>query len=334
MEPIPVKQYDFNDREVWLADPLSAALLERLQTDGCVVESREYLKPIFRWMKAGGKAYNANRAFDFAEWITRITTSKCESLGINTQPHVSPQYAYNTLITMSQRASDAASALRAFDCLKRYNYSPDVFSYTALLDVVGRKSNLGIIKALDIYNEMLSSRNYPNIVTQVTMLRLVGMPHNMLSANLLARTGFACNEDIVLKLLNDARSLATNISSLDVSIYNNALSAAGRLKSLTLANTLLSMMLTDNVVLLDLSCRILGKVAFVIGDEFHRRQQIVRDWTTAEYLTTEQEENVLGKLQDRYNLGALMAGGSKNKQLQQQNAFTNKMPSYSGNHYC
>lgn len=307
--------FDFGNKEVWLRDALTAALLERLQS-GAVVESREYLKPIFRWMKPAGKSYNVNKAFDFADWMIHITTSNCESLGISTQPHLSPQYAYNTLITMSQRGSDAASALRAFNCLKRHSFSPDVFSYTALLDVVGRKSNLGIVQALEIYDEMLTSRNYPNIVTQVTMMRLVGMPHNT--------APHINGEAIVLKLLADARMLASPSSTdtkythqsqqihLDISIYDNALAATVRLKNMKLAQTILSMLKADGVAFDDITYRILGKLAYVLGSDVESRQAVVSRLVDAGLLDSQQQEIVLVKLQERYSFVAGKKLGGSN----------------------
>ena len=313
---------DFNNASEWEKDSFSAILLQRLR-DGLYVDSREYLKPIFRWMKPGTKYYDIERAFQFANWLVQVSTDGSTALGIPIQSHLIPQYAFNAMITMSQRSSDAPAALRAFAVLREHNYCPDVFSYTALLDVVGRKQKLGIMDALDIYREMLTSRSLPNIVTFVTMLRLIGMPHNCSHINCL--DGYK----LVMQLLDDAITLFTAQSTntlsselfanrptsysshfrmistatspdiddklsskrshlesvifyspealrlLDVSLYNTALSASVRLKDMSLAINVLSMMKHGQITYSDLTFRILGKLAYVMHTQDIDRYAVV-----------------------------------------------------------
>lgn len=61
-----------------------------------------------------------------AEWIVNLSTIGDVKLGINPQTHLQPVYAYNTIITMAQRASAALEARAAYSRMCFHKLSPDV----------------------------------------------------------------------------------------------------------------------------------------------------------------------------------------------------------------
>ena len=72
----------------------------------------------------------------------QLATEGDRTRNIPKLPLLQPSYALNTIVTASQRAGSVKDAQRAFDVLKRHGYSPDVFTYTALIDVVARNGDL------------------------------------------------------------------------------------------------------------------------------------------------------------------------------------------------
>ena len=55
----------------WLSDELTAALITRLKL-GEPVPTKEFLRPIFKWMKFSGRYYDPEKAFQFIEWLVLI----------------------------------------------------------------------------------------------------------------------------------------------------------------------------------------------------------------------------------------------------------------------
>lgn len=82
------------------------------------------------------------KAFAFVDWLVRLTTEGDADLGIAALPAVQPNYALNTIVTASQRAGSLEEAERAFDLLVKHGYEPDVFTYTALIDVTARSGDV------------------------------------------------------------------------------------------------------------------------------------------------------------------------------------------------
>lgn len=83
------------------------------------------------------------KAFAFVDWMVQLATEGDADLGVPALPHVQPSYALNTIVTASQRAGSLSEAERAFDLLLKYGYEPDVFTYTALIDVTARSGDVG-----------------------------------------------------------------------------------------------------------------------------------------------------------------------------------------------
>ncbi|CAI5743035.1 unnamed protein product [Hyaloperonospora brassicae] len=164
----------------WEEDEVAGPLLRKLLAtdDHSSLETRAFLRPIFRWTKIGlhkdGTREDGaiERAFAFVEWLVQLATEGDKTRSIPKLPSLQPSYALNTIVTASQRAGSVKDAQRAFDVLKRHGYSPDVFTYTALIDVVARNGDLPA--ATKIYEEMQLSTSKPNIVTYTTLIRAVG----------------------------------------------------------------------------------------------------------------------------------------------------------------
>lgn len=108
---------------------------------------------LFRWMKIGvhkdGKRDEEaiEKAFAFVDWLVLLSTEGDTELGIARMPDLQPSYALNTIVTASQRAGSLQEATRAFDLILQYGYDPDVFTYTALIDITARSGDVpGAIK--------------------------------------------------------------------------------------------------------------------------------------------------------------------------------------------
>ena len=233
-------------------DPLCGSLFQKLKSSK--VETKEFLRPVFKWMKQGGRNYNPERAFLFVEWMIMIRETGDPSSGIAPHSHIQPKYAYNTIITMSQRYDNHDLASRAFNCMLNHGMTPDVFTLTALVDVMGR--NCRFDEAMDLYHDMLSGKMaHPNVVTFVSLIRVAG--------NLRDRNDVA---DIVQSLVEDAYRLSsegggTQVSdgAVVVSIYNAALSAFVRLQALDNFVSVLFRMRAEGVQWTGLTSEIVSK---------------------------------------------------------------------------
>lgn len=82
------------------------------------------------------------KAFAFAEWMVQLKTIGDSARKIDAIATLQPSYALNTIVTASQRAGSMPEALRAFDLLIKHGYEPDVFTHTALIDVIARSGDV------------------------------------------------------------------------------------------------------------------------------------------------------------------------------------------------
>jgi hypothetical protein len=83
------------------------------------------------------------------------------------------------------------------------------------------------------------------------------------------------------------------------------------------------MMLADEVALVELTFKILGKLAFVVGRDFHSRQAVIEDLSAAGILTEEQKEEVKAKLEERCSSTIQPSSGPKS-------SSQGGVPSYAG----
>eukprot|EP01041_Mallomonas_annulata_P004642 gene4642-9210_t len=242
----------------WSTDTLSQPIVKKLQ-DGVLVETREFLKPIFRWTKLGNKQYNVNKAFSFVEWMIYLTGNSDTSLSISQQKHLQPKYAFNTIVTMSQRAGRPDHALKAYKQMLHYKYEPDVFTLTALLDVVGRKGSLE--HALEIYDFMMSSeRTLPNIVSFVTMIGIAGSQSDNTYGSKVLQRLYSDAQSLVSRGLSD--SLRDANRRLETSLFNASLAACVHLSDFSTAKCILTDMITDrDAPLTSLTTEILAKLS-------------------------------------------------------------------------
>lgn len=265
----------------WDLDELTKALISRLQNSNVGVETREFLGPIYKWTKVGSKLYSIAKAFAFTKWMIQLKMNGDPLLNIPVQSSIDPKFAINTIITMSQRANKPNDAQQAYALIKSHNMIPDVFTVTALLDVVGRSSIEGFYLALDIYKtDMIASSDHrclPNVVTFVTLLRIVGhiLPQDANS--------------IIIQLLDDAHDLASQsfdrincdnhvapiihlggnaeTGSVDISIYNAALASCHKIKSFSTAMHIVSMIVKHKSVISTLTRKILAKIVNICFGE-------------------------------------------------------------------
>ncbi|RHY00680.1 hypothetical protein DYB36_003301, partial [Aphanomyces astaci] len=113
------------------------------------------------------------KAYEYVLWLLQLYTHGDADRHIDVQRTLQADYAINTLITASQRCGKSMEAERAFNFLRTHNFVPDVFAYTALIDVLGRGGQAEM--ALQRYDEMLRTPVEPNIVTFTTVLRVLAM---------------------------------------------------------------------------------------------------------------------------------------------------------------
>jgi pentatricopeptide repeat protein len=197
-----------------------------------------------------------------------ISTIGDSSRKIPPNQAVQPKYVFNILITMAQRRGDAEDAVRAYEEISRNGFEPDVFTLTALVDVVGRCDDCsgGLIKALKIYDEMLSSgKTKPNVVTYVTLLRLLGQ-YALVPGN----SSFSAEQiaEEVLKLLSDANMFQkdpenqTVTTQVDHSIYNAALAVCVRITDIRTLAVILTDMREKKIGLNQPTLRILAKFLY------------------------------------------------------------------------
>ena len=239
---------------IWEDDILTKDIINRLKENE-LIDSREFLRPIFKWTKVNTKNYNINKAFEFANYMVKLSQEGDSDRNILIQTSLQPVFAYNTLILMAQRISEPYYAMIAFNEMKRNKYDIDVFTLTALLDVIGRSNNVnyGLIKSLHIFYDMLQSSNNidsnsnnnnnnrklrPNVVTFVTLMRLIGkrIETSSISNDNDDRSNIIDTGKVVLDLLHLAHDLSSkdnhtvgaNINEIDMSIYNAALAVTVR----------------------------------------------------------------------------------------------------------
>ena len=81
---------------------------------------------------------NFAQAVAVAEWVVSLSRTGDGELGLPPQPQLQPAYVYNTIITMCQRASGAAEARATYARMCHHGLRPDVFTLTALVDLLGR----------------------------------------------------------------------------------------------------------------------------------------------------------------------------------------------------
>lgn len=249
----------------WLTnDPLCDGVLAILRSGK--VETRDFLRPIFKWLKAGNKHYNPDKAFLYVEWMIEIRDNGDDTLAITRQPHIQPKYAYNTIVTMCQRNSDHSNAMRAYHCMIQYSFDPDVFTMTALLDVIGRN---GLFQeAMKLYQSMIESEdNLPNVVTFVTLIRVASNLKDKIAA-----------KKYVQMLLEDARRLVRSSQinvqigdkdgNVAVSIFNASLSACVRMNDLAYFASILADMSVSGVEWTTLTHDIISKFYYRKRDSF------------------------------------------------------------------
>ena len=237
----------------WATEPLTKDLIEQCkQNINC--DTKVFFRPIFKWLKITSKHYDAEKCFAYVSWLLQLQVEGDAALSIATQSQLQPKNAYNIIINLSQRNNTANYALRAYDCMLKFGFEPDVFSYTALIVVLGRSGQFD--KALDIYHIMLHhSREKPNVVTYTSLIRIARIVEDRVYGT-----------EVVHKLLEDAQKLAnsdatpSSTGQVDISIYNAAMSvfvrygdAANLLIVVRLAVTL------GPLHLQQLTCNILAK---------------------------------------------------------------------------
>lgn len=260
----------------WENEILTKDIINRLKNGQNEIDSREYLRPIFKWTKLNTKNYDVDKAFEFASYMVKLSKIGDEDKSIPIQKTLQPLFAYNTLVLMSQRISAPYYAMKAFNEMKKNEYDIDVFTLTALLDVIGRSNEkeYGLSKSLAIFYEMLETSKYdsdnnkklrPNVVTFVTLMRLIG---KKLETNENENEIIDDSGNIVINLLNLAHELSlkenhtvgAEINQIDMSIYNAALAVTVRSLDENITFNILQIMKDRSAELNDLSIRILGKL--------------------------------------------------------------------------
>lgn len=215
---------------IWEEDPVSGPLVRKLVTapgDYSSWETRVFLRPIFRWMKVGLHKDGSRdkeaieRAFAYVEWLVLLASKGDVSRNIPQLPMLQPSYALNTIITASQRAGSVKEAQRAFDLLEVHGYQPDVFTYTALIDVIARSGDLPA--AIKRYEEMRFTTSKPNVVTYTTLIRGVGLSDKV-------------NVELCLDFLTEAQ----DSGAFDEALFLEALESSARRKCRVTAKRVLA----------------------------------------------------------------------------------------------
>ncbi|EQC28101.1 hypothetical protein SDRG_14193 [Saprolegnia diclina VS20] len=192
----------------WAEDEATADLVRDLASlETPTPETRLLLKPIFRWAKR-----EPEKAYAYVVWLLQL--HETGDGDIPAQPTIQANYAINTLITASQRCGKAMEAQRAFDLLGVHGFTPDVFAYTALIDVLGRGQQAEI--GLAMYKQMLATDVQPNIVTFTTIIRVLAMSDTV-------------DVSYVLNVLEHARLLD---KTCDPSLYTEALETCAKRKAI------------------------------------------------------------------------------------------------------
>jgi len=118
-----------------------------------------------RWRKHGSFV----SALALAEWLV-VLRDKGWNATIPPQAQLQPSYAYNTIITMCQRASAAKEAIACYGRMCFHGLAPDVFTMTALVDIAGRSRDPFL--AQWFFERMPHHGLAPNAVTLVTASRV------------------------------------------------------------------------------------------------------------------------------------------------------------------
>jgi len=119
------------------------------------------------WLKHA----NFVEAVAVAEWVVALSASGDASLGIPPQPQLQPQFVFNTIVTMCQRANATLEGQATFARMCHHQLAPDVFTMTALMDVLGRSHDVD--GSFWVYRRMATIHKLePNVVTLVTASRV------------------------------------------------------------------------------------------------------------------------------------------------------------------
>ncbi|GMF22753.1 unnamed protein product [Phytophthora lilii] len=276
----------------WEDDDVCGPLVRQLAAseDFAAWETRTFLRPIFRWMKTGlhkdgSRDVDAvEKAFAFVEWLVLLATRGDESRGIPRLPALQPSYALNTIVTASQRAGSVAEAQRAFNLLAAHGYQPDVFTYTALIDVVARNGDLPA--AIDKYEEMRRSASKPNVVTYTTLVRAVG-----------ASDGVGADQCLVF--LEHARE----DGAFDEALFLEALETCARRKDRVVATQVLNEIAKHSPKLRadDRFCHTVGQVAKLL--DYDGLQPVLTEWVETGVLSEEERDRIV-RLQEEEGVTA------------------------------
>ena len=119
---------------IWEDDPVSASIIEKMQLSSSIeLEAKEYLRPIFKWTKQGGKSYDVDRANAFAEYLVTVSREGDAARNILCNKSIQAKYAFNILITMAQRRGSSGDAWLSYQRILYHGFEPDVFTMTALI---------------------------------------------------------------------------------------------------------------------------------------------------------------------------------------------------------
>ncbi|KAF1331170.1 Exonuclease, partial [Globisporangium splendens] len=263
----------------WEHEEPTRAIVLQLQS-GQALETRAFLKPIFRWMKHGIRKNGdkndemVDKAFAFAEWMVQLQTVGDAEREIPVLEKLQPSYALNTIVTASQRVGSMPDALRAFDLLNKHGYEPDVFTHTALIDVIARNGD--VPAAIKRYEAMRETKSRPNIVTYTTLIRSIA---------------FTDEVDAVecVRFLAHAREEET----FDEALYLEALEVCAIRKDLAAAMAVLHDLKCNGRDILRNSERLVHAIAQVIqGHDDDERERVLGEWTAENLITSEELDQI------------------------------------------
>ncbi|KUF93617.1 serine/threonine-protein kinase drkD [Phytophthora nicotianae] len=282
----------------WEEDEVCGSLVRKLLDAGddySSWETRVFLRPIFRWMKTGLHKDGSREdeaiehAFAFVEWLVLLATQGDISRNIPKLPMLQPSYALNTIVTASQRAGSVKEAQRAFDLLEVHGYQPDVFTYTALIDVIARNGDLPA--AIEKYEEMRLSTSKPNVVTYTTLIRAVGL-------------GDGVGVQQCLEFLTHARE----DGAFDEALFLEALETCARRKDRVVATKVLKEIATHSPKLRsdDRFFHTVGQVAKLL--DYDGLEPVLDDWVGKGVLTSDERDRVVNLQMEE---GTSAADGTK-----------------------
>ncbi|TYZ67111.1 hypothetical protein PybrP1_006722 [[Pythium] brassicae (nom. inval.)] len=264
----------------WEDDDFTRDIVEQLQR-GEALETRAFLRPIFRWMKHGVHKNGARdaamieAAFAFVAWMVQLSTAGDAARGLAAMPELQPSYALNTIVTASQRAGSRVDAERAFRLLLAHGYEPDVFTYTALIDVMSRTGDVSA--AMEMYAHMRTTKSRPNIVTFTTLIRAVG---------------FSCTAAPLecLRFLQDARQE----ERFDESLFWEALDACAQRRSVEAAGAVLRELAGCEGSVARDSERVVRALTQVLREHERAEQdRVLEQWFAVLLVTAEERSRVL-----------------------------------------